>query len=142
MTLDNSLHAEVVRVSVVKSEPGTLRKKKNRNWSTSFEYNGRKVAAEEGDRFFLLSPDQSQHLKIEVYKVSLEQKSPFTCILILYNNMIVSERRPLRIRQVERRGRRGPVQGHRGPQRQRRRGQADSRAENAQREQVASPVSN
>ena len=77
VTLDNSLHAEVVRVSVVKSEPGTLRKKKNRNWSTSFEYNGRKVAAEEGDRFFLLSPDQNQHLKIEVYKVSFEQKPPF-----------------------------------------------------------------
>ena len=76
MSLDNSLHAEVVRVSVVKSEPGTLRKKKNRNWSTSFEYNGRKVAAEEGDKFFLLSPEQNQHLKIEVYKVSFEQNSP------------------------------------------------------------------
>ena len=37
--------------------------------STSFEYNGSKVAGEEGDRFYLLAPDQNQQLKIEVYKV-------------------------------------------------------------------------
>ena len=35
----------------------------------SFEYNERKVAAEEGDRFYILTPDQNQHLKIEIFKV-------------------------------------------------------------------------
>ena len=36
--------------------------------STVFEYNGSRVAAEEGDRFYLLAPDQNQQLKIEVHK--------------------------------------------------------------------------
>ena len=96
MSYENAVHAEIVRVSI-ESGTGTLMKKKKKyhNWyvrgffllkifamkisqktsvaysirSTSFEYNGSRVAAEEGDRFYLLAPDKNQQLKIEVYKV-------------------------------------------------------------------------